>query len=306
MSERESPLTVTAAPSPRAVGRFVVDDGTELAYQVYGATQAPAFAIAGALGVAPAVLSPQIAALSRRYRVVCMDYRGTGAARGGPLPGDLSPPRLARDLGAVLDRVDVRNAVLVGWGLGVAVAFELARQRPALPAAVVALCGTAGRPLRAALPLPLAWAGEQLVAQLAGYPDLVEHFVELTAPLPRALLAVLRTLLPAAEPVDRKSAIRGLGGRKNAERAVLLRLLVEQLRHDASDVVPRLGCPLLVITGTRDRLTSTAAGRALAAAAPDGEQREVEGATRFAALEQPVMINRWLLELARKVYRPAP
>lgn len=302
MSEREGPSIELAAPSPRALGRFVVDDGTELAYQVYGAARAPAFAIAGALGVPPAALSPQLAALSRRYRVVCMDYRGTGAARGAPLPADLSPPRLARDLGAVLDRVDAHSAVLVGWGLGVAVALELARQRPALPAAVVALCGTAGRPLRAALPLPLAWVGEQLVAQLAGYPDLVDRFVERAAPLPRALLGVLRTLLPAAELVDRKAVGRGRGGPLYADRALLLRLLVEQLRHDASDVVSRLGCPLLVITGTRDRLTSAAAGRALAAAAPDGEQREVEGATRFAALEQPVIVNRWLLELARRVY----
>lgn len=306
MNEQEGQISGVALPSPRALGRFAVDDGAVLAYQVFGASRAPVVAIAGALGVAPAALAGQIAALSRRYRVVCWDYRGTGASRGEQVPADLTPGRLARDLGAVLDRLAVSQALLVGWGLGVAVAFELVRQRPALPLGLVALCGTAGRPLRAALPLPLAWVGEQLVEQLARHPQLIEHFVGLRTPLPRALLAVLRSLLPSGEQADRELLARGLGGLAAADSGVLLGLLLRQLQHDASDVVPQLDCPLLVITGTRDRLTPPAAGRALAAAAPQGEQREVEGGTHFAPLEQPATINRWLLELARRVYPSQP
>ena len=35
------------------------------------------------------------------------------------------------------------------------------------------------------------------------------------------------------------------------------------------------------------------------------ELREVEGGGYFAALEQPEVVNRWLLELARRVFPPA-
>lgn len=305
MRELQGAFAGAPLPAPRALGRFVVDDGAELAYQVFGASHAPAVAIAGALGVGPLALASQIAALSRRYRVICWDYRGTGGSRGSRRPSELTPPRLARDFGAVLDQLAVGRAMLIGWGLGVGVALELVRQRPALPVGFVALCGSAGRPLRAALPGPLAWAGEQLVAQLTAHPQLLDPLLERAGSLPRPLLAVLQSLLPVGAQADRELVARGLAGLARADQGLLLGLLLEQVQHDASDVVALLDCPLLVIAGTRDRLTPPAAGRALAAAARQGELREVEGGGYFAALEQPEVVNRWLLELARRVFPAA-
>jgi pimeloyl-ACP methyl ester carboxylesterase/predicted ester cyclase len=105
-------------------------------------------------------------ALATTYRVIALDAPGHGDSE---LPSDpdvrLAIPAQADDLAALLDTLDVRDAVLIGHSSGGAVAVELAARRPDLAAAVVALDATilfrkevlAGvEPLLAALRTP-AW-----------------------------------------------------------------------------------------------------------------------------------------------------
>jgi pimeloyl-ACP methyl ester carboxylesterase/predicted ester cyclase len=81
-------------------------------------------------------------ALLTTYRVVALDAPGHGDSE---VPADtgarLAIPAQADDLAALLDTLDVRDAVLIGHSSGAAVAIELAARRPDLAAAVVALDG---------------------------------------------------------------------------------------------------------------------------------------------------------------------
>lgn len=54
--------------------------------------------------------------VDKGHRVIAYDHRGHGESDEGP--GDFSLPRLASDLGAVLDHVDARHAVLAGHSMG--------------------------------------------------------------------------------------------------------------------------------------------------------------------------------------------
>ncbi len=62
--------------------------------------------------------------LALRYRLLAVDQRGHGASKGGTGKWDLG--RLALDLAELLERLDLRDAVLVGHSMGGMVALRFA------------------------------------------------------------------------------------------------------------------------------------------------------------------------------------
>ena len=95
------------------------------------------------LGTPPAAW-PQIIDPDSGYRVVSWDQRGLG---GSERPADRERVRVedhVDDALAVLDAFDMRSATIVGWSLGVNVAFELALQEPDRVRAVLAVAGVPG------------------------------------------------------------------------------------------------------------------------------------------------------------------
>ena len=71
-----------------------------------------------------------------RHRVISPDQRGHGRT---PLAWPLLYAAMAADTGALLDRLGVRQADLVGWSDGGVVALTVARDRPDLVRRVVAI-----------------------------------------------------------------------------------------------------------------------------------------------------------------------
>jgi len=70
----------------------------------------------------------QVRELSDDHRVVAVSLRGTGASTK-PKAG-YGMPRLAQDVVAVLERLDLRDVALVGWSFGGLVAFRIAAVAP--------------------------------------------------------------------------------------------------------------------------------------------------------------------------------
>ena len=104
-------------------------DGTALRAWCNDGTGPPVLLCNG-LG-APPEAWPRIVARGSGYRVVTWYQRGLG---GSERPADPSRVRVedhADDARAVLDAFDVPAATVIGWSLGVNVAFELALQDPA-------------------------------------------------------------------------------------------------------------------------------------------------------------------------------
>ncbi|PRX99848.1 3-oxoadipate enol-lactonase [Allonocardiopsis opalescens] len=93
-----------------------------------GPADAPVLLLSGSLGSSVDMWEPQVAPLSRRFRVVRLDHRGHGRSPVPPGPYDL--PDLAGDVLALLDRLGVRRAHMAGLSLGGAVAMWLAAHAP--------------------------------------------------------------------------------------------------------------------------------------------------------------------------------
>jgi 3-oxoadipate enol-lactonase/4-carboxymuconolactone decarboxylase len=93
--------------------------GRRIAYRVGGLEgdeSAPVLVLGSSVGSTSTMWEPQVAALSRTFRVVRYDHRGHGASRPATPPGSITD--LGSDVVALLDHLGVARASLGGLSLG--------------------------------------------------------------------------------------------------------------------------------------------------------------------------------------------
>jgi pimeloyl-ACP methyl ester carboxylesterase len=110
-------------------------DGTELSGEISG-EGVPVVLLHGLTATRRYVVMGSRTLQRSGHRVIAYDARGHG--RSGPAAeGDYGYPRLAADLGAVLDAAGVRRAVLAGSSMGAQTAVRFALENPERVAGLV-------------------------------------------------------------------------------------------------------------------------------------------------------------------------
>lgn len=281
--------------------RVTAPDGTVLrAWSNEG--NGPAVLLCNGLG-APPQAWPGLVARDSGFRVVTWYSRGLG---GSERPRDRSRVRVedhVHDALAVLDDYAIDEALVVGWSLGVNVAFELALESPERVRGVLAVAGVPGgsyaslfAPLGVPRPArtPLGRLGSRLL------------------PVVGPLLPVLVASLPTVEHVLDPAAVRGTA-REAAHAGALLTVLREFSRHDwnwfrhcadaVADHAPldvtRVRCPVTLLAGRFDSLVDVADMRATARALPAARFRELLG-THFVPLQYPGVMVAEMRALAQR------
>ncbi|HVJ20676.1 MAG TPA: alpha/beta hydrolase [Polyangiaceae bacterium] len=264
-------------------------DGAKLRAYVAG-KEGPTLVLASGLGGPVSAWRYQIAHFARQYRVVSWDYRGLfGSALARPDdPVDVAIQ--ASDLERVLDHLGTKQAIVVGWSMGVQVALEHYRRRPERTTHLVLINGTAGRPFEGVL-MPGAGrllppllrrahyfhrAGGRLLRRAArtrAALDVVQRMGSLTTALPPDLLEELA--LEFAE----------------IDLGVYLRTLRALGEHDAHPELGDVNVPALVIAGGRDVFTPKEQAERMARAMERSELVVVPGATHYTATEFPDVVN---------------
>lgn len=128
-------------------------DGTRLSCWTNDGAGVP-IVLSNGLGT-PVEAWPEIINDTSSYRVVSWDHRGLG---GSERPSDESHINVddhADDLVATMDAFGMDRAIVIGWSVGVNVAFEVARREPQRVAGVLAVAGVPGGSFSALFrPLP--------------------------------------------------------------------------------------------------------------------------------------------------------
>lgn len=99
----------------------------ELNYQIEGPDDAPVVVLSASLGTTLSMWTAQMAALSRRFRVLRYDTHGHGATRK---TGSTSLAALGEDVIALLDHLAIPAAHFVGISMGGLTGLWLARYQP--------------------------------------------------------------------------------------------------------------------------------------------------------------------------------
>jgi pimeloyl-ACP methyl ester carboxylesterase len=222
---------------------------------------------------------PQMQPLAEAgYRAIAWDMPGYGES---PAIAPCDMAGLAASLAALLDRLDLPQAVLLGHSMGAMVALEAVACMPARVAGLVLSAGSPafGKPdgawqqafLRDRLgPLDagrtMADVAQRLVPSMIG---------EGCAPEGVALAASLMSRVP---PATYRAALHALMG------------------FDRRDALASIGVPTLALAGERDPAAPAAVMERMAARIPGARYVLLPRAGHLANLEQPAAFNAAVLE----------
>jgi pimeloyl-ACP methyl ester carboxylesterase len=131
----------------------VSKDGTRLSAWTNGGSGVPVV-LSNGLGT-PVEAWPEIIDDTDSYRLVSWDHRGLGSSERPSDESRITVEDHADDLTAVMEAFGMDRAVIIGWSLGVNIAFEVARRSPHRVAGVLAVAGVPGGSFSALFhPLP--------------------------------------------------------------------------------------------------------------------------------------------------------
>jgi 3-oxoadipate enol-lactonase len=242
---------------------------------VAGPADAPAVVFSHSIGATLATWEAQAAALARAFRVVRYDLRGHGRSPVPPGPYDIAD--LGGDLIALLDRLGIARAHLVGLSLGAMASLWTAARFPARVERLVVCC-TAAR-----LGPPEMWAERAATVRAQGTGAIADA-------------AVARWLTPGfrARHPERTAELRAMIAATPAEGYAGCCAVIEKM-----DLRPELGAiraPTLAVAGVDDPATPPDRLREIADAIPDGRLVVVPAAAHLASVEQPERVSELILQ----------
>jgi 3-oxoadipate enol-lactonase/4-carboxymuconolactone decarboxylase len=239
-----------------------------------GPADAPVVLLLGSLGSTLEMWEPQVAALAERFRVVRCDLRGHG--RSPVPPGPYAIDDLVDDVVALLDRLAIVSASVVGLSLGGMTALRLAARERARVERLAVLCSSA------LLGPATAWTERAALVRAEG-PAAVAPAV-----VARWFTDELRTRDP--ELVAQMEAMVASTPREGYA-ACCEAIAAMDLRADLA----RITAPTLAVAGADDPATPPHHLTAIAAGVVDGHALVLPRAAHLASREQDVAVNAVLL-----------
>ncbi len=244
----------------------------ELSVQTSG--RGPAVVLLHGFPLDRTMWDPQVTPLAERFTVVAPDLRGHGKSPAPP--GPYTMEQHVADVAALLDRLRVERAALVGLSMGGYIAMNFVAR---YPDRVWALALADTRP-QADTP-----EGRQARVQSANLvmDQGLDPFVE--AQIPRMFAEA--TIRDRQDLVDWYRRVVG-SGRPSAVAAAQLGLAE---RPDTTAVLAGVRCPVLVVVGEQDAITPPADARLMADLIPGARLEIIPGVGHLANLEAPERFN---------------
>ncbi len=272
-------------------------DGTRLRAWSNDA-EGPTVLISNGLGTNPyawpSLLSPDCG-----VHAIGWNHRGVGGS-ARPVDGRVDLDSFIEDALAVMDDAGVESAIVVGWSVGVTVAFELAVRHPERVSAILAVAGVPGNSFSTMLaplhvPGPVArllLGGVARVATVAGHP-----LAPVTRKLPWTNLTAdmvrrSRIINPSADTAELRDLLQEFFTTHPAWYAKLALSVTKHARVPLSSIripVTFLAGSFDLLAGSHDMLTASQR-------IPGARYVRIE-ATHFLPVERPEEVLRELTSL---------
>lgn len=260
-------------------------DGVRSWYAQYG-TSGPWVAFAPIFQIANAhLLRAVVPWLSRDYRVLVMDLRGSGRSDRPLRPDQYSFDHYFADFVAVLDRLEVERAAVVGISATAMTAIRLAHEQPQRVAHLVLVGGWVERKLEQ--PRAAASLQRNLARMRADWAAYLDEFFGITFSEPHS-----------TKPYE--DAVRN-GWSTSGETVAMA--LAGWVGNDVSALCRELRCPTLVLHGDEDGRVPYSQGQLAASLIPGASLVTVAAGGHLMPARDPVAFCRLLTEFIDKPAR---
>lgn len=275
---------------PEVKERYVSSfDGTELACHAYG--EGGNVLLCNGLGGSWRAWAHQMRHFVPGRRFVSWDYRGLYRSRAPRDRNALSVVDHALDGLAVMDALGIERTVLFGWSMGVQVALEIFRAAPDRVQGMVLLNGLSGRLFSTVANIAAVELVAPPVLRGAGrVPGLVSAATRQLVRVPGIVKMVKLTGM-ASHTLDEEIFYALAASFGDLDMGLYVRVLESLGVHDASDLLPHIDVPTLVLAGDRDMLTPRVAMERMARRIPGAELYTIPRGTHYLAIEFPEMVN---------------
>jgi pimeloyl-ACP methyl ester carboxylesterase len=263
---------------------LAVEPGVNLYAQDVGA--GPPVVLLAGFGLSHEVWDGEVRELAAAgHRVVCVDLRGTG--RSDKPFGSYAVERLASDVHAVLDALDVVDATITGWSFGGQVGLALAANAPERAGRLVLVCSNGVRASSsdgfpfgppADTLLDALVAGERSDRIGSRYKTIASGFA-IADPDPRTVEYLVRVQLQMPS-------------------WAAVACYESYLTTDLTAVLPSLSVPVIQILGADDVVTPVAGAHWLGARLSDWRLVELAGCGHYPMFEAPAAFRTALVEAA--------
>jgi pimeloyl-ACP methyl ester carboxylesterase/predicted glycosyltransferase len=274
-------------------------DGQRLFYEVYGEGEETIFLLPTWSLVHSRYWKMQIPYFARHFRVLVMDGLGNGRSDRCRDPRRYRAAEFARDFLAVMDATGTERAVMVSVSTGAQYQLELARIAPERVAGAafigplfpytpshIWLMRSRLFPRLFLRPVPIRqlfrwWGRYNAVHWRAEYPVFAEWFISRTLPEAHSTKAIEDGVGWALE-TDPETLIAAVLDDESGVRP--------RTRRTLNSLALNLECPVLVVSGERDKITPPSDARALARLTR-GQLEAIPGAGHFVHARKPVQFN---------------
>jgi pimeloyl-ACP methyl ester carboxylesterase/predicted glycosyltransferase len=307
---RPAPLGDAAAPASRAVlpdrTGVAVRDGVELAWSSFG-SGAPTLLLMPTWSIVPSrVWKAQVPYLSRHFRVVTFDGRGSGASGRPAGAAAYTDVEYAADAVAVMDDAGVDRAVLVSLSCGGTWSVHVAAGHPDRVQGLFSIAPACGLGVHDAareefgwsdrLPHARGWAKYNKHYWLEGdFDDFLEFFFTTMYSEPHSTKQIEDCIVWGRD-VGPRTLADTTAGRLGCDGATCA---------SVEPLCPAVKCPVLVVHGTDDRIRGHRIGERLAELT-GGELVLAEGGGHGLPAREPVWVNHLIRGFAERFAPPPP
>lgn len=246
--------------------------GLQLHYLDEG--RGPAVLLLHAFPLSSEMYRQQIAALAPRYRVIAPDFRGFGKSEMGEGPSEMST--FATDALALLDHLELPNAVVGGLSMGGYASMALLDQDPSRVRALVLADTQMGADDDAGKARREETARD---VEARGVGALVESYLPklLLQPPAKDVERKVRSIIESTQPKGAAAASRGMA-----------------LRPESRNILARFAGPTLILVGEADAITPREKADQMAEVISNASVLEIPKAGHLSNLENPTAFNRAL------------
>ena len=280
------PREQTRARYPDESG-FVERDGVRVFYEVYGSGEPTVLLLPTWSLIHSRHWKMQIPYLARHCRVVAFDGRGNGRSDRPTDASAYGEREFAADAVAVLDATETERAVIIGFSLGGQRGLLLAAEHaeriegavfigPSFPGGGIPLPERTVYDFDTEYDTAEAWAKHNRHHWLRDYRDWVEFFISKMFTEPHS-----------TKPIE--DAV-GWGLETDAEVMIATMEAPDLSPEEAQALCRRVRCPVLVIQGDQDAITSHTRGTAFAEHL-GGDLVLLEGSGHAPHIRDPVKVN---------------